>query len=288
MSSRTSGDSSRLSGRGRKRSPLIIERALVLRRFAFGESSLVVHLLTPEHGRVHLVAKGAFRPTSGYFAALDLFDTLEVRWRAKPGGGLPPLSAARVLTSRRHLARDLDRYRPALAVLGLAGHGAREGDADPLLFSSAEQALELLRDHELDPRLTQLTFELRFLETMGVGIALAQCAQCGQSGGAGPASSSGVVGVPFSVERGGRLCDRCAAETRQSGGRIERIGPDLLRIAELLINSTPEALRGLRLTPQQKSGIDRLAARFLAWHVEAGTQATRSLRRRVASGGSAS
>ena len=55
------------------------DAALVLRRFPYGESSLLVHLLTPGHGRISAIAKGAYRPSSGFWGVLDLFDTLRVR-----------------------------------------------------------------------------------------------------------------------------------------------------------------------------------------------------------------
>ena len=41
------------------RSPTQTDRALCLRRFPYGESSLVAHFMTREHGRVALLAKGA-------------------------------------------------------------------------------------------------------------------------------------------------------------------------------------------------------------------------------------
>ena len=72
------------------------DRALILRRFAFGESSLVLQVLTRELGRVHLIAKGAYRPTSRYYAALDLFDTLDLDWSEQRGR--EPLDR---ITSRR-------------------------------------------------------------------------------------------------------------------------------------------------------------------------------------------
>ena len=58
--------------------PHVSDRALLLRRFPYGESSLVVQALTREHGRVHLIAKGVYRPSARFYAALDLFDTLEI------------------------------------------------------------------------------------------------------------------------------------------------------------------------------------------------------------------
>ena len=76
---------------------LVTERALVLRRYPWGESSLVVHLLTPRRGRVHLAARGAFRPTARYFAALDIFATLEVEYSIRPRADLGNLRRAKAL-----------------------------------------------------------------------------------------------------------------------------------------------------------------------------------------------
>ena len=72
--------------------PAVRDRALLLRRFPYGESSLVCHALSRTHGRVHLLAKGAYRPTSRFYAALDLFDTLELEWNATPGRELAVLA----------------------------------------------------------------------------------------------------------------------------------------------------------------------------------------------------
>src|SRR5688572_21417940 len=63
---------------------VLVDRALCLHRTPFSESSLVVHVITARHGRVHLLARGAYRTTSRYFAVLDLFDELELEWDASP------------------------------------------------------------------------------------------------------------------------------------------------------------------------------------------------------------
>ena len=83
-----------------------IDTAILLRRHRYGESSLVVHALSRSHGRVHLIAKGAYRPTSGYCGALDLFDTLELQWTAKSRSELKVLRGARPTLLRRPISRD--------------------------------------------------------------------------------------------------------------------------------------------------------------------------------------
>ena len=59
------------------------ERAtgLVLRLFPLTETSLVVHWLSPEAGRIGTVAKGARRPRSAFRGKLDLFHLAEFSFR---------------------------------------------------------------------------------------------------------------------------------------------------------------------------------------------------------------
>ena len=59
------------------------ERAtgLVLRLFPLTETSLVVHWLSPEAGRIVTVAKGARRPRSAFRGKLDLFHLAEFSFR---------------------------------------------------------------------------------------------------------------------------------------------------------------------------------------------------------------
>ncbi|MDB4538630.1 recombination protein O N-terminal domain-containing protein, partial [bacterium] len=65
---------------GRRPASRASGHGLLLRRTPFGETSLVVHVLTPDHGRVELMAKGAHRPRSRFFGVLDWFDTLDLSW----------------------------------------------------------------------------------------------------------------------------------------------------------------------------------------------------------------
>ena len=55
--------------------PAMIESAsgLILRTRRLTETSLIVHWLTPNLGRLATVAKGAFRPKSPFRGKLDLF-----------------------------------------------------------------------------------------------------------------------------------------------------------------------------------------------------------------------
>ena len=238
--------------------------ALVLRRIPYGESSLVVHLLTREHGRVAVLAKGAYRPKSGYCGVLDLFDTLSVHWRKSRGGGLFTLAEASIERRRRGITRSLARYRSALSVLELAGLGALEGARDPAHLGLVEESLDLLDAGEVDPTLVLSAFDLRYLRILGLAPALDACATCGVVLDGAGRKGDGPAEVPFSVAAGGRLCPRCAARAR--GVRMLPLAT--LRIARSVIDATPRTIARTHLSPAALRSVSELASHFLEYHLE--------------------
>ena len=148
------------------RSPAQTDRALCLRRFPYGESSLVAHFMTREHGRVALLAKGAFRPTSGHAGVIDLFDSIEISWKRPRHAELGVLTGARLVSRRREIPADLERYREALAVLELCEQGALAEAPDPGLYDLLEHSLDALAGDLVEPAVARIAFDLGFLQNL--------------------------------------------------------------------------------------------------------------------------
>lgn len=248
------------------------DEALVVRRFPYGDSSLVLSLVTRRHGRLRALAKGAYRPKSRYCGVFDLFDTLRVTAARPRSAGLALVTEATLHERRRAIPRDLRRYRVALSVLELGELGAREGEADPELFGLLEDALDLLAGGAADPALVRVGFDLRFLACMGLTPALERCGACGQPPRAGRAARTA-----FAVGAGGRLCETCAAEARASGRRVEELPWNTLRVARSLLETPLASLGRVLVAASQLRGVDALVQRFLEYHLE-----TRPRTRRVA------
>ena len=91
----------------------------MLRAVDFGESDLIVHLLTPASGRLTAIAKGARRSTRRFPGTLDLFNHLRVEVERPPArvAGAPRAgAAARRLRRAAHATRALRaRLLPARA-----------------------------------------------------------------------------------------------------------------------------------------------------------------------------
>lgn len=254
--------------------PVARDRALLLKRFAFSESSLVVHVCTREHGRVHLLAKGAYRPTSRYFAVLDLLDTLELEWQHDPRRELSTLRAGSVEVLRRKIPSRGDLWTAAGTMLELADLASRPGHPDPELFDLFEGGLGELDSGASGAEAALAAFELGYLGVLGLAPALETCAACG---GAAPPVLVGaerravLVGAEpraaFSAGAGGRLCRRCADEARASGRRVGTLPVRTLEDARAFLGQGARA--GDRLPADRIDRVRDFAGRFLDYHLEA-------------------
>jgi DNA repair protein RecO (recombination protein O) len=250
--------------------PVLRDRALLLKRFAFSESSLVAHLCTREHGRIHVLAKGAYRPTSRYFAVLDFLDTLEVEWQHDPKRELGTLRSGSVVLRRHRIPEEGERWSAAGTMLELADLASRPGHPDPELYELLERGLAGLDSGAAGSAGILAAFELGYLAVLGLAPSLEGCAACGGEapplpGHGGP----GAVAAPrasFSAGAGGRLCRRCAEEARASGRRVGTLPVETLDDARAFLAQGPSA--GDRLPSGRVERVLDFAGRFLDYHLE--------------------
>lgn len=80
---------------------------IVLRTRPLTESSLIVHWLTPDLGRLGTVAKGARRPKSPFRGKIDLFYTAEFMFARSRRSELHTLREVSLRTTRDPLRRNL-------------------------------------------------------------------------------------------------------------------------------------------------------------------------------------
>lgn len=148
----------------------------VLHTHPYRETSLIVELISRDHGRLGLVAKGARRPMSAMRGVLLAYQPLLVDWsgggdvktlvRAEWRGGQPMLSG-RALMCGYYLNELLMRFLP------------REDPHPELYACYASVVAELPHVQHFEPLLRR--FELTLLEQMGYGVPLTEVADTGAS-----------------------------------------------------------------------------------------------------------
>ena len=240
----------------------------MLRRVRYGETSLVADVLTAEHGRITLLARGAYRATSRFYCVLDWFHRLELTWQDRPGESLALLDRGDVDRSRRAIPRDLSRYRAAHSALELAERISRPGDPGLDLFQRTDALLEALEDPKTRPADLLARFDLGLLAELGLAPALDSCARCGRRA---PAPGAGPAGSAFSASAGGRLCPACAPEVRAEGQRVGSLpAPVLERAHALCCGARVPADAGQEQAPGE------FLERFLVHHLESGLESRRT------------
>lgn len=236
----------------------LTDRALVLRRHPYSESSLVVSVLTRQFGLVQVLARGAYRPRSRFFAVLDLFHELELEWAPSRTSDLASLRRGELVQRRRAITDTLETYTCATSLLELTGLGARAGHRERRLFDQLGASLDALCEPDCEANLVRVQFELAFLKLHGLFPALERCAGCAQ-----PAAPHGrPARVGFSAGAGGRLCQSCAQQTRATGGRVGTLPLDVLEVAASLA-----AGEATHASPEVLVRVRDFVERFLDYHL---------------------
>lgn len=240
------------------------DRVIALRRHNYGESSLVAHAMGSNKGRVEVLARGAYRATSRYAFALDLFDTLEWSWKPR-SGALDLLVSGSVRVRRSKITRSLDAYRVALAMVELVDLATQAGQPELALFRRLERGLDEVEERVLHSQLpgpSLLRFDVGVLGDLGLTPAWRHCANCGREAPPAKESESGRFAPPA----GGRLCRSCAEQWTASGRQVESLPAAVLELGADLASSDEATVRAL--PHETRAVLRRLLDALLTWHLE--------------------
>jgi DNA repair protein RecO (recombination protein O) len=147
----------------------MIERAagLVLRTRPLTETSLIVHWLTPNFGRLATVAKGARRPKSPFRGKLDLFYLADFSFSRSLRSELHTLREVSLRQTHSALREDLDLLQQAAYCAALVEQATETETPLQHVFDSMIGLLAHLVDHP-PPAPTVFAFELKLLTELGL------------------------------------------------------------------------------------------------------------------------
>ncbi len=147
----------------------------------FGETDVILDVLTPERGRVRGLVYGGVSQKKR--ALIEAGNTISIQWRARAEGNLGHFAVAE---SQRERASRYMSDPLALAALTAATdilrEGLPEGEAKSGLFEATETLLDLLGDPDIWPALF-IKWELGLLRMLGYGLNLDKCALSGANDG---------------------------------------------------------------------------------------------------------
>lgn len=143
----------------------LVTRGIVLGRTDFGEADRIITLLTPDQGKLRLMARGVRRAKSKLAGGIELFSVSDITF-IRGRGEIGTLISSRLQTHYGRIVRDITRVQLGYELLKQLDR-AVEDEPEPEYFALLEQALAALDDPAIDLELIRLWFEASLLRLAG-------------------------------------------------------------------------------------------------------------------------
>jgi DNA repair protein RecO (recombination protein O) len=142
-----------------------VTTAIILSRTNFGEADRILTLLTPEHGKLRLLAKGVRRVKSKLAGGIELFSVSTITF-VKGKGDIGTLISTRLNKHFAHIVQDLDRTMVGYELIKQLNK-TTEDEPEHGYFSILEQTFEALDDAELPLPTIRFWFAAQLLHLSG-------------------------------------------------------------------------------------------------------------------------
>jgi DNA repair protein RecO (recombination protein O) len=176
--------------------------AIVLRSIRYGEADRILHLYTPERGRIGAIAKGARRARSRFGARLEPFFQIAVVLH-EGRGDLYTVTGVDTIDAHAGLRESAEALDAAARACDAVSRLFETDEPHPEVFALLGHELTLLASDPAHPGAARpengLAFRLKLLLAAGFVPQLGSCASCGER--------EHLTG--FSAAAGGVVCSSC-------------------------------------------------------------------------------
>jgi DNA repair protein RecO len=143
----------------------IVTQGIVLARTNYGEADRILTLLSPDHGKLRLMAKGVRKSKSKLAGGIELFSISDItfmRGRSEVG----TLLSARLKHHFGNIVKDIDRTMLGYELIKQINR-ATEDEPEPEYFDLLELTLAALNDEAVTNELIQTWFSAQLLRRGG-------------------------------------------------------------------------------------------------------------------------
>ena len=228
-------------------------RGLVLRETEYGEADKLLTVLTPEHGKMTLRARGVRRRSSPLKSSCQLlaygeFTLFEYKNRAT-------INEAEALELFPELRNDLELLSLASYFAQVAEDVSQEDSPNPEILSLVLNSLYALGKLAKPQALVKAAFELRIACLAGYTPDLTGCVQCGRE-----------EAERFDLSAG---CLECADHrSPESGGLRIPVKPGVLAAMRYIVYCEPKRLFSFALPEKALESLGGLTEGFLMTQLE--------------------
>ena len=151
---------------------IIKTHGIVLKRTNYGEADRIVQILTPEYGKISMMAKGVRKEKSKLAQAIELFSISEFVIR-QGKREIYILTSARLNTFYRHILETYSRLEFSYEIVKKMSR-VNEHLREPQLYNILEITLENLNNTSIDERITRAWAYLQLADIQGRGLNLSR------------------------------------------------------------------------------------------------------------------
>jgi len=143
----------------------LVTTAIILGRTDYGEADRILSLLTPQYGKLTLMAKGVRRVKSKLAGGIELFSVSEITF-IKGRGEVGTLVSTRLVKHYEHIVSALDRTMLGYELIKRL-HKVTEDETESEYFDLLHYAFESLDDTTIPLELIQFWFNAQLLRLSG-------------------------------------------------------------------------------------------------------------------------
>jgi DNA repair protein RecO len=140
-------------------------RAIVLSRTDYGEADRILTLLTPDHGKLSLMAKGVRRIKSKLAGGIELFSVSDITF-IRGRGDVGTLISTRLLRHYGHIVSDVGRTMLGYELIKQLGK-VTEDEPESEYFELLEEGFAALDNLDVGLDLIRLWFAAQLLQLGG-------------------------------------------------------------------------------------------------------------------------
>jgi DNA repair protein RecO (recombination protein O) len=143
----------------------IVTRGIVLTRTNFGEADRIITFLTPNHGKLRLMAKGVRKVKSKLAGGVELLSTSTITY-IEGRGEVGTLISARLEKHYGRITKQLERVQLGYDLMGQINR-VTEDEPEETYYELLEQSYAALDDHDIPLGLIRTWFDAQLLRLGG-------------------------------------------------------------------------------------------------------------------------
>lgn len=162
-------------------SEIVKTEAVVLSKFNYGDTSLIISVYTESFGKISVIIKGGRNPKSRFGKIADTLNHVQLVIYKKDNREMQLLSNIDIISHHPRIKEDIEKTQYALSIMELIKRLTVDNEVNKKLFKGLVKILLLIDSGKEHPGVLFCRFYLFFLSELGYAVQISKCGLCDSS-----------------------------------------------------------------------------------------------------------